>query len=173
MTVERLGTDSTQGDAGFVDILEQMGCRVERASTQLTAWGPTGGAPLRGIDVDLNHMPDTVPTLAVLALFADGPTVIRNVANLRLKETDRLTALRHELTKLGAGVDEFADGLTITPPARLNPASIDTYNDHRMAMSFALAGLKCDGMVINDPDCTAKTFPEFFRLFEHITTSKA
>ena len=173
VTIERLGTDSTQGDIGFIDILKQMGCRVERASTQLTARGPTGGAPLRGIDVDLNHMPDTVPTLAVLALFADGPTVIRNVANLRLKETDRLAALRRELTKLGAGVDEFADGLTITPPVRLTPASIDTYNDHRMAMSFALAGLKCDGMVINNPDCTAKTFPEFFRLFKGITTGRA
>ncbi|GAF71079.1 unnamed protein product, partial [marine sediment metagenome] len=129
------------------------------------------GTKLRGIDVDLNNMPDTVQTLAVLALFAEGSTVIRNVANLRTKETDRLAALHHELAKLGATVDESADGLTIHPPQALSPATIKTYEDHRMAMSFALAGLRLDGMVINDPQCCAKTFPDFFDRFERMTAS--
>jgi 3-phosphoshikimate 1-carboxyvinyltransferase len=96
------------------------------------------------------------------------PTTIRNVATLRVKETDRLTALHRELSKLGATVDELPDGLIIRPPDRLAPAAIDTYDDHRMAMSFALAGLKCPGLVINDPQCCAKTFPDFFERFERM-----
>lgn len=170
VTVDRLGTDSIQGDVRFVDVLERMGCRVERAATQLTVHGPPGGTKLRGIDVDLNDMPDTVPTLSVLALFAEGPTVIRNVANLRAKETDRLTALHGELVKLGATVDESADGLTIHPPSAVNAAVIETYNDHRMAMSFTLAALHHDGIVIRDPQCCAKTFPDFFDRFERMVT---
>ena len=110
-------------------------------------------------------MPDTVQTLAVVALFADGPTVIRNVANLRVKETDRLAALSCELAKLGAEVEERPDGLTIRPPERITAATIDIYNDHRMAMSFALAGLGCPGIVISDPQCCGKTFPDFFERF--------
>jgi len=166
VTVRGLGTDSVQGDAAFVALLARMGCRVERGVSSLTVYGPLTGTPLRGIDMDLNDMPDTVPTLAVLALFADSPTTIRNVANLRVKESDRLAALRMELTKLGAGVEETADGLVIAPPRRLTPATIDTYDDHRMAMSFALAGLRCPGLAINDPECCAKTFPSFFSRFE-------
>ena len=166
--MEGLGTSSIQGDVAFVDILEKMGCRVERAATRLTVSGPPPGSRLRGVDVDLNDMPDTVPTLAVLALFAEGQTVIRNVANLRVKETDRLTALHRELTKLGADVDARSDGLTITPPRQVNSAAIDTYDDHRMAMSFALAGLRCPGIVINDPQCCGKTFPDFFDRFERM-----
>ncbi len=166
VTVEGLGTDSIQGDVAFVDVLERMGCRINRAAMRLTVTGPASGDRLRGIDVDLNDMPDTVQTLAVVALFADGPTVIRNVANLRLKETDRLAALTHELTKLGATVEEQHDGLRITPPERLVSAEVDTYGDHRMAMSFALAGLKSPGIVINEPQCCAKTFPDFFERFE-------
>ncbi len=168
VTVDRLGTDSMQGDVCFVDVLEKMGCRIERGPTRLTVYGPTGGNRLRGIDVDLQDMPDTVQTLAVLALFADGPTVIRNVANLRIKETDRLAALNRELTKLGAVVEEGPDRLRINPPAQVIPAAIDTYDDHRMAMSFALAGLKCPGIAINDPECCEKTFPDFFDRFEHL-----
>lgn len=168
VTVERLGTNSIQGDARFVDLLERMGCTVERGPTQLTVIGPGEGRRPRGIDVDLNDMPDTVQTLAVVALFADGPTAIRNVANLRVKETDRLSALHCELVKLGAMVDEFPDGLRIEPPERIKPAAIDTYNDHRMAMSFALVGLKCDGLTINDPQCCGKTFPDFFERFEQM-----
>ncbi|MCH7840230.1 MAG: 3-phosphoshikimate 1-carboxyvinyltransferase [Planctomycetes bacterium] len=166
VTVEGLGTQSLQGDVGFVDVLEQMGCRVERHSQQLTVIGPQRGERLHGVDVDLSAMPDTVPTLAVVALFADSPTVIRNVANLRVKECDRLTALRCELSKLGAVVEELPDGLRIVPPSQPCAAQIDTYNDHRIAMSFALAGLRCEGLVIHNPQCCEKTFPDFFQRFE-------
>ena len=131
--------------------------------------GPSVGNRLHGIDVDLNDMPDTVQTLAALALFAEGPTNIRNVATLRAKETDRLAALRNELTKLGASVDEAPDGLRITPPGEPTPATIDTYNDHRMAMSFALVGLKCPDMLIDDAECVGKTFPDFFDRFERMS----
>ncbi len=178
VTVDGLGTDSRQGDARFVDVLEQMGCRIEREPTRLTVYAPAertadGHPRLRAVDVDLSDMPDTVQTLAVLALFADGPTTIRNVPNLRLKETDRLAALARELSKLGATVDERPDGLRITPratlvPATPTPAVIDTYNDHRMAMSFALAGLRIPGLQIRDPQCCEKTFPDFFERFERM-----
>jgi len=171
VTVRGLGRDSVQGDVGFVDVLERMGCRVDRGSDELTVFGPPAGERLHGIDVDLNAMPDTVPTLAALALFADSPTTIRNVANLRVKETDRLAALAKELRKLGAIVEECPDQLTIHPPIEITPAAIDTYNDHRMAMSFALAGLRCPGLVINDPECCAKTFPDFFTRFEAMLKS--
>lgn len=168
VTVERLGTDSIQGDTGFALVLERMGCRIEQSSTRLTAYGPADGNHLHGIDVDLHDMPDTAQTLAVLALFADGPTLIHNVGNLRIKETDRLAALTRELRKLGAAVDEQPDGLRISPPGKLTPAAIDTYNDHRMAMSFALAGLRCPGVVINGAECCEKTFPDFFDRFERL-----
>jgi 3-phosphoshikimate 1-carboxyvinyltransferase len=165
VTVEGLGTESIQGDARFVDVLECMGCRIDRRPDRLTVAGPSSGSRLRGIDIDLNDMPDTVQTLAVLALFAEGPTVIRNVGNLRVKETDRLAALARELTKLGAAVDETASGLTVRPPERITPATIQTYDDHRMAMSFALTGLRCPDVVIDRPECCAKTFPDFFERF--------
>ncbi len=117
--------------------------------------------PLRGIDVDMNAISDTVQTLAVVALFADGPTTIRNVGHIRHKETDRIAALATELRKLGAAVDEHDDGLTISP-GTLQAATIDTYDDHRMAMSFALAGLRQPGVRIENPSCTAKTYPGYF-----------
>lgn len=170
ITVEGLGTASDQGDARFVDVLERMGCLIERKPDRLTVYGPENDAPLHGIDIDLNDMPDTVQTLAVLALFADGPTTIRNVANLRVKETDRLAALQKELTKLGAHVEERPDGLKIEPPRMIAPATIDTYNDHRMAMSFVLAGLRAEGVIIRNPGCSAKTFPDFFQRFEGLAT---
>lgn len=162
VTVHGLGTDSVQGDARFVDLLEKMGCSVDREPARLTVHGPATGQKLRALDVDLNPMPDMVQTLAVLALFADGPTRVRNVENLRIKETDRLAALACELRKRGATVEEQSDGLVIHPPDPVRPGAVDTYNDHRMAMSFALAGLRAEGIVINDPGCTAKTFPDFF-----------
>jgi 3-phosphoshikimate 1-carboxyvinyltransferase len=168
VTVEGLGTSSIQGDARFVDVLERMGCRIQREPARLTVHGPPRGRQLSGVDVDLNDMPDTAQTLAVVALFADGPTVIRNVENLRVKETDRLAALTRELTKLGADVEEAAAGLTVYPPQRLVPAAVATYDDHRMAMSFALAGLRCSGVEINDAGCCAKTFPDFFERFERM-----
>jgi 3-phosphoshikimate 1-carboxyvinyltransferase len=152
-----LARDALQGDVGFCDCLQQMGCQVE--------WGPdfveVVGQPLRGIDVNMNAISDTAQTLAAVALFAEGPTHISGVAHIRHKETDRIGDLARELRKFGARVDEHDDGLTIYPAA-LRPAVIDTYDDHRMAMSLALPGLRIPGVVINDPDCTAKTYPHFF-----------
>ena len=160
VTVEGLGTDSIQGDMGFVDVLEFMGCTVirERNATTVT------GGPLRGVDVDMNAISDTVMTLAVVALFAAGITRIRNVGHIRHKETDRIAALGAELRKLGAEVTEQADGLILFPPDRLaaTDARISTYDDHRMAMAFALVGLKVPGLTILDPGCVAKTYPEFW-----------
>jgi len=124
---------------------------------------------LEGIDVDLRDMPDTAQTLAVVALFADGPTTISGLHTLRVKETDRLAALQNELTKLGADVEiEGDDALTIHPPEdrKLKPASIDTYDDHRMAMSFSLAGTRTAGVRINDIACVNKTYPDFFKDLE-------
>jgi 3-phosphoshikimate 1-carboxyvinyltransferase len=152
---------SRQGDVRFVDVLAQMGCRVHEDGSSLEVEAPAAGR-LRGVAVDLNEMPDTVQTLAVAALFADGPTEIRNVANLRIKETDRIAALATELTRLGAKVETRPDGLTIHPPQQITPAAIETYDDHRMAMSFAIAGLVVDGIVIKDARCVAKSFPDFF-----------
>ena len=157
VTVEGLSAASLQGDVAFVDCLEQMGCQLRREADSITV----AGRPLSGIDVDMNAISDTVQTLAVVALFAKGETTIRNVAHIRHKETDRIAALAAELRKLGADVTEREDGLSIRP-GTLRTATIDTYDDHRMAMSFALAGLRVAGVRINDPDCTEKTYPAFF-----------
>ncbi len=165
VVVEGLGTDSVQGDARFVDVLEAMGCSVERGPDFLKVSAEPGGR-LRAVDVDLNDMPDMAQTVAVLALFADRPSRIRNVANLRIKETDRLVALMTELSRLGADVRELDDGLVIQPPTTLKPSAIETYADHRMAMSFALVGLRVPGVTIRDPGCVGKTFPDFFDRWE-------
>lgn len=162
ITVEGLGSTSKQGDLSFVDLLEAMGCTVERGKTDTTV---TGGAMLRGIDADMNHISDTVMTLAVLALFAHGHTRIRNIGHIRHKETDRIAALATELRKLGATVDEQPDGLVIFPPSKITPATIATYNDHRMAMAFAVAGLRVAGITIENPGCVAKTYPNFWHDF--------
>ncbi|MCC6488264.1 MAG: 3-phosphoshikimate 1-carboxyvinyltransferase, partial [Candidatus Hydrogenedentes bacterium] len=159
--VRNLTSASHQGDAQFAYVLEKMGCEVEEGPDWIEV--RSGGA-LRGIDVDLNAMPDMAQTLAVTALFAEGETRIRNVANLRIKETDRIAAAVTELRKLGAEAEEFDDGMRIRPGA-LRAASIDTYDDHRMAMSFAMAGLRIPGVVIRDPGCVSKTFPDFFERF--------
>jgi 3-phosphoshikimate 1-carboxyvinyltransferase len=159
--IRGLTSRSLQGDVGFIDVLERMGCRVEQSEDSIAIHGPPPGE-LRGIHVDLNAMPDTAQTLAVAALFADGPTRITNVANLRIKETDRLAALESELMRLGARVELAGDGLTITPPESITPAAVETYGDHRMAMSFALAGLRADGITVKDADCVSKSFPDFF-----------
>lgn len=166
VTVENISRLSIQGDIAFLGVLERMGCQVTERDNAVTV-GRTG--PLAGIDIDMRDISDTAPTLAVTALFAEGPTRIRGVANMRLKETDRISALCRELGKLGAGVREHEDGLTITPAAHYRPAAIDTYDDHRMAMSFALAGLVIPGIEIRNPDCTAKTFPGFFKKFAPLT----
>jgi len=170
VTVSGLNPDSLQGDVGFVDCLEQMGCEVRYDEDSVTVVGK----PLRAIDVDMNAISDTVQTLAVVALFAEGTTKIRNVSHIRHKETDRISAVATELRKLGAEVVEHAEGLEITPGAFKNlengtPAAIDTYNDHRMAMSFAIAGLMRSGVVINNPSCTAKTYPRFFEDLQAIS----
>ncbi|MCK4341529.1 MAG: 3-phosphoshikimate 1-carboxyvinyltransferase [Phycisphaerae bacterium] len=161
--VRGLTRNSRQGDTRFVDVLARMGCVVDEDGSSLAVAAPADGR-LTGISIDLNDMPDTVQTLAVAALFADGPTEVRNVANLRVKETDRLAALGAELGRLGARVALRADGLTIHPPARITPAEIRTYDDHRMAMSFALAGLVVEGIVIKDAGCVSKSFPDFFEV---------
>ena len=155
--VEGLNGHSQQGDVRFLHLLEEMVCTVVEGELGSTV----RGGPLRGVDVDMKDISDTVMTLAAVACFAEGPTTIRNVAHIRHKETDRLTALATELRRIGAGVEEFSDGLTITPrPWR--GAEVETYNDHRMAMSLALVGLRVPGVAIKNPGCVAKTYPGFF-----------
>ncbi|MCL2349441.1 MAG: 3-phosphoshikimate 1-carboxyvinyltransferase [Planctomycetaceae bacterium] len=163
VTVEGLSQHSLQGDIGFCRCLEQMGCGLAFGKNSTTVTG----RPLCGVTVDMNAISDTVMTLGVVALFAEGKTRITHVGHIRYKETDRLAALACELRKFGATVDEHDDGLEITPPRQIanvpgSQIEIDTYDDHRMAMSFAVAGLKIPGVVIRDPDCTAKTYPGFF-----------
>jgi 3-phosphoshikimate 1-carboxyvinyltransferase len=161
--VAGLPADSIQADLALLPILERMGCHVARGPQGLEVAAP--GGRLRGVDVDLNALPDAALALAVVALFAEGPTRIRNVANLRIKETDRLAALERELRKLGASARTGSDFLEIVPgPPK--PAAIDTYGDHRMAMAFALAGLRIPGVAIRNPGCVSKTWPEYFSLLE-------
>jgi 3-phosphoshikimate 1-carboxyvinyltransferase len=157
--VEGVGRASVQGDVRFVEVLEAMGAAVALGDDWIEV---RGRPPLRPIDADLNHIPDAAMTAAILALFAAGPSTIRNVANWRVKETDRLAAMAAELRKVGAVVEEGADGLRISPPARLQAATIDTYDDHRMAMCFSLVALGGAPVRINDPMCVNKTFPGYF-----------
>jgi 3-phosphoshikimate 1-carboxyvinyltransferase len=166
--VEGIGRSSIQGDVRFVEVLQQMGARVELGEHSIEA-GAAGRSRLRALDADLNHIPDAAMTAAVLALFADRPSRLRNIANWRVKETDRLAAMATELRKLGASVEEGADFLVIHPPARLTPATIDTYDDHRMAMCFSLAALGGVAVRINDPACVRKTFPGYFEELARIT----
>jgi 3-phosphoshikimate 1-carboxyvinyltransferase len=165
VTIEGLGKQSLQGDVAFAEVLGTMGANVQWKPEGVTVTAPPDGR-LSGVDLDMNHIPDMVQTLAVVALFAEGPTTVRNVWNLRVKETDRLAALENELRKLGATVETGRDWIKVNPPPDaakgLSPASIKTYDDHRMAMAFAIAGLRSPGVTIEDPGCTAKTFPEFF-----------
>ena len=165
--VNGVGADSVQGDIKHADILEQMGAEVRRGPD----WIEVSAGQLRGIEVDLNHMPDAAMTVATTALFAEGKTVIRNIYNWRVKETDRLAAMASELRKVGAEVVEGRDYLEITPPSKILPAAIDTYNDHRMAMCFSLAALGDAEITINNPDCVSKTFPDYFQKFEAIIRS--
>jgi len=165
VTIENLRQNSVQGDIGFLAILERMGARV--------TWHPGGvevggTGSLAGIDVAMNEMPDMVATLAAIAPFASSPTRIRKVGFIRLHESDRIRALSTELRRMGAKVEEFDDGLGIAPSA-LKPAAVETYDDHRIAMSFAVAGLKLAGVRIKDPNCVAKTFPEFFEKLAQLT----
>jgi 3-phosphoshikimate 1-carboxyvinyltransferase len=161
VTIEGLGKSSMQGDVGFADVLHKMGASLIFGKDFITV---RGTEDFEGIDVDLNAMPDTAQTLAVASLFAKGPTTIRGLHTLRVKETDRLAALKNELTKLGADVIIEGDTLIIHPPqqGKLTPGSVDTYDDHRMAMSFAVAGTRSDGVTIKDIECVNKTYPNFF-----------
>jgi 3-phosphoshikimate 1-carboxyvinyltransferase len=153
-----LGRDSLQGDVGLFDVLERMGARVEWAETGVSV---TGTGKLSGVDVAMNAMPDMVATLAAIAPFASSPTQIRKVGFIRHHESDRLRAIATELRRLGADVTDFDDGLEIRP-SKLGPAAIETYDDHRIAMAFAVTGLKLTGVRIKSPGCVAKTFPGFF-----------
>jgi len=163
--VEGVGRASIQGDVRFADALQAMGARIEMGDNWIAASAPPDGR-LSAFDSDFNHIPDAAMTAAVLALFADGPCVLRNIASWRVKETDRIAAMATELRKLGAIVEEGADFLRITPPLTLRAdASIDTYDDHRMAMCFSLISLGAVGIRINQPDCVAKTFPNYFGEF--------
>lgn len=164
VVVEGLSCESLQGDVALVDLLEEMGCRVERDNDRISV---TGGA-LQGIHTNMNALSDMVQTLAVVALFAKGPTEITGVAHNRHKETDRIGALAKELRKLGAEVEELADGLRISPQP-MQGAVIETYDDHRMAMSLALVGLRVPGVTILNPACTAKTYPGYFADLERVT----
>ncbi|UPT78031.1 3-phosphoshikimate 1-carboxyvinyltransferase [Sulfurovum sp. XGS-02] len=164
--VTGIGKKSIQGDVQFVDVLEKMGAIVE--------WGDEYVAVSRGelhpIDMDFNHIPDAAMTIATTALFAEGTTTLRNIYNWRVKETDRLFAMATELRKVGAEVEEGEDYLKITPPKQLKHAAIDTYDDHRMAMCFSLLALDPVSVTINEPECTAKTFPTYFKVLESISS---
>ena len=160
--VPGLGSHSLQGDVRFVDLLEQMGATVVRGDDFLEV---RGGAQLDGIEADMNAISDTAPTLAALAPFARRPVVIRNIAHVRLQESDRLHAVATELQRLGVRVRELDDGLRIEP-STIRPAVVETYDDHRLAMAFALVGLRAPGVAIRDPQCVRKTFPDFFSRLE-------
>ncbi len=168
--VEGVGKDSIQGDVRFAEALELMGATITRGDNWIEA---SADGPLKAIDADFNHIPDAAMTIAVAALYAEGTTTLRNIASWRVKETDRLSAMATELRKLGATVEEGADYISVTPPAEIAAATIDTYDDHRMAMCFSLASLdgkarRGNTMRINDPKCVAKTFPDFFEAFAGI-----
>jgi 3-phosphoshikimate 1-carboxyvinyltransferase len=163
--VEGVGRASIQGDVRFCEVLEKMGARVAMGEDWIEA---SGRAPLRAFDLDLNHIPDAAMTAAVLALFAEGRCVLRNIASWRVKETDRIAAMATELGKLGAGVQAGPDFLEVTPHRLRTGVALDTYDDHRMAMSLSLAAFGGIALRINDPDCVAKTFPDYFRAFARI-----
>ncbi|MGE5622498.1 MAG: 3-phosphoshikimate 1-carboxyvinyltransferase, partial [Bacillota bacterium] len=168
--VEGVGRDSIQGDVRFVEALEQMGAAITMGDNWIEA--KSNGA-LKAIDADFNHIPDAAMTIAVAALYANGPSTLRNIGSWRVKETDRIAAMATELRKLGAVVEEGADYLRVTPPQQIQSAAIDTYDDHRMAMCFSLATLngaarRGNAIRINDPKCVAKTFPEYFEAFAGI-----
>ncbi|MFV7771006.1 3-phosphoshikimate 1-carboxyvinyltransferase [Shewanella marisflavi] len=159
--VTGVGLKSIQGDVKFADVLEKMGAEIEWGDDYIIA----RSAALNAVDLDMNHIPDAAMTIATAALFAKGTTTLRNIYNWRIKETDRLAAMATELRKVGAIVEEGHDYISVTPPAKLNTADIDTYNDHRMAMCFSLLAFADCGITINDPDCTSKTFPSYFEQF--------
>ena len=168
VTIPGLGQDSLQGDVGFGEVLEKMGAAMTRGITSVTV---EGAEKLRGIDGDMLHMPDAAMTLAALSVLAEGPTTIRGLHTLRVKETDRLAALQTELSKLGAEVTIDGDTLRINPPREVYPAEIDTYDDHRIAMSFAVVGTVAPGITIRNAECVSKTYPRFFEDLERLRSA--
>lgn len=167
ITIDGLSQKALQGDVRFVDALHQMGCHVTWNESCITVQG----GPLRGIDIDMNAISDTAQTLSVVAAFADSPTTIRNVGHMRHKETDRIAAVVTELQRTGIQATETEDGLHIVP-GQPQPADIQTYDDHRMAMSFSLLGLRSNGIRILDPGCTAKTYPQYFEDLEAVCQTR-
>jgi 3-phosphoshikimate 1-carboxyvinyltransferase len=165
LRVENISRNSKQGDSGFLDILEQIGCLIREDNNSIEV---TGTSALKGIDVDMRDLPDTAQTLAAIAPFASSSTRIRGIASARLKETDRVHATCIELARLGIHVEEHQDGMTIYPCDKIQPAAIQTYNDHRMAMAFSLMGLRMDGIRIENPACVSKTFPYFFEVLDSL-----
>jgi len=165
--IEGVGSGSIQGDVRFADALALMGARIEQGVNWMEASAPLTGK-LTAVEIDCNHIPDAAMTLAIVALFAEGTTTLRNIASWRVKETDRIAAMATELSKVGAKVEEGEDFIRITPPAHVQHAAIDTYDDHRMAMCFSLAAFGTEGMRINDPRCVAKTFPNYFAVLHDV-----
>jgi 3-phosphoshikimate 1-carboxyvinyltransferase len=161
--VENISRNSKQGDIAFLDVLQQMGCIVTEEENSLLV---TCNLKPQGLDVDMRDIPDTAQTLAAIAPFASSPTRIRGIASARVKETDRVHATCTELKRLGVQVEEHEDGMTIYPCETFQPANIQTYNDHRMAMAFSLIGLRFDGVTIENPSCVSKTFPNFFEALD-------
>ncbi|MCB1889876.1 MAG: bifunctional 3-phosphoshikimate 1-carboxyvinyltransferase/cytidylate kinase [Rhodocyclaceae bacterium] len=170
LRVEGVGRGSIQGDVRFAEALEAIGARITMGDNWIEASKPDVGG-LKAFDLDLNHIPDAAMTLAIAALFADGPCRLRNIASWRVKETDRISAMATELRKVGATVEEGADYLVVEPPARFVRGVIDTYDDHRMAMCFSLVTLGNTEVRINDPKCVNKTFPRYFEAFAAVTRS--
>jgi len=166
ITIDGLGSETRQGDIGFVDVLEQMGARVERKATSTTVTGPPPGR-LQGVDVDMRHISDTAQTLAAAAVFANSATRVHGIGFIRGKETDRISAIVTELQRAGIGAVDDGDGFTIHP-GRPKPAVLNTYDDHRMAMSLSLLGLKVPGIVLANPSCVAKTYPDYFDDIERL-----
>ena len=161
--VENISHKSLQGDIVFLDVLSQMGCIVTEEENSIVVHRPSS---IVGVDVDMRDIPDTAQTLAAIAPFATSPTRIRGIASARVKETDRVSATCTELKRLGVQVEEYEDGMTIYPCQKFKSAEVQTYNDHRMAMAFALIGLRFDGVTIENPSCVSKTFPNFFEVLE-------
>ncbi len=168
VTVRGTRLDSMQGDLKFLDVLKSMGCRIEGSGEGITVTGPTS---LKAVDIDMKDMPDMVPTLAVLALFAKGTTRIRNVSHLQYKESDRLVTLHEELKKAGGSITRSDDGLEISG-STMHDARLNTHEDHRMAMSFALLGLKVSGIVLEGTECVSKSFPNFWDEFDKLYERK-
>ena len=171
--VENISRKSVQGDINFLDILAEMGCKITEEDNAIRITHPFDKAQgkhssLSGVDVDMSNIPDTAQTLAAIAPFASSPTRIRGIASARVKETDRISAVCNELIRLGVRVEEYQDGMTIYPCENIKPASIATYNDHRMAMAFSLIGLRAEGVEIENPGCVSKTFPNYFDVLDEL-----